>query len=131
MVASKDENIDNILFIHDKPILWIMYYKSGWQRIVFFVLLHLNPLNLVPKYFILNFGLFIQIAIEVQKYLNTRIYEFNPPNTDKNYHLRYYSYITNTTETNKDVLREMFVSTDKEKKRNQMHNDRARKYHEA
>ena len=75
----------------------------------------MNPMNLMLKYFILNFDLFTQIAIEVQKYLNTRIYEINPPKTDVNYHIRYYSYITNTTETDLDVLEEMFVPTEKEK----------------
>ena len=63
---------------------------------------------------IIKFDIFTEIAIEVQKYLNTRIYEFNPPKIDENYKLRYYSYITNTTETDKDILREMFIPTAKE-----------------
>ena len=70
-----------------------------------------NPFDLILKYFIIKFGLFTEIAIEVQKFLNTRIYEFNPPNMDENYQMRYYSYITNTTETDKDILREMFIPT--------------------
>ena len=45
--------------------------------------------------------LFTEIAIEVLKYLNTRIYDFNPPNTNENYQLRYYSYITNIIEDDK------------------------------
>ena len=76
-----------------------MYEYNEWDTKLCMILMHLNPLNLVLKYFILNFDLFTQIAIEVQKYLNTSIYEINPPNTDENYHLHYYSYITNTTET--------------------------------
>ena len=70
-----------------------------------------NPFNLILKYAIIKFSLFTEIAIEVQKFINTRIYEFNPPNMDENYQMRYYSYITNTTETDKDILREMFIPT--------------------
>ena len=76
---------------------------------------------------ILNFDLFTEIAIEVQKYLNTRIYEFNPPNISENYKLRYYSYITNTTEEDKDKLREMFIPTSDELKRHHELNERALK----
>ena len=76
---------------------------------------------------ILKFDLFTEIAISVQQYLNTHIYEFNPPNTNENYHLRYYSWITNTIETNKDILREMFVPTQDEIKRNDELNEIARK----
>ena len=60
---------------------------------------------------ILKFDLFTEIAIEVQKYLNTRIYDFNPPKIDENYQLRFYSWVTNTTETDKQKLREMFIPT--------------------
>ena len=67
---------------------------------------------------ILKFDLFTEIAIEVQKYLNTRIYDFNPPNINENYQLRLYSWVTNTTETDKDILREMFIPTEKELERN-------------
>ena len=76
---------------------------------------------------ILKFDLFTEIAIEVLKYLNTRIYDFNPPNTDENYQMRYYSYITNTIEEDKEILREMFIPTQKEILRNQVMNDAARK----
>ncbi len=62
--------------------------------------------------------------------MNTRIYEFNPPNTNENYTLRFYSYITNTTESDKDILREMFIPTEEEVQRNIMLNEQASKYHE-
>ena len=74
---------------------------------------------------ILKFDLFTEIAIEVLKYLNTRIYEFNAPKIDENYQLRLYCWITNTTETDKNILREMFIPTAFELARNQDLNDRA------
>ena len=86
-MANSDNNIEN--FLHFKPVLNEMYKLTEWSNILFNILIHLNPLNLVLKYFILNFDLFTQIAIEVQKYLNTRIYEINTPNTDENHQLRY------------------------------------------
>ena len=58
---------------------------------------------------ILKFDLFTEIAIEVLKYLNTRIYDINPPNVSENYQLRFYCYVTNTAEDDKNILREMFI----------------------
>ena len=107
-----------------------MYFMYSYKTILFNIILHFNPLNLILKWMIINFDLFTEVAISVQKYLNTRIFEINPPNIDENYQLRYYSYITNTTETDKDILREMFIPTAKELARNQRMNDKARRYTE-
>ncbi len=79
---------------------------------------------------ILKFDIFTEIAIEVQKYLNTRIFEFNPPKIDENYQMRYYSWITNTTETDKSKLRELFIPTKQEILRNDELNLKAKESHE-
>ena len=79
---------------------------------------------------ILKFDIFTEIAIEVQKYLNTRIFEFNPPKIDENYQMRYYSWITNTTETDKSKLRELFIPTKQEILRNDELNLKAKQTHE-
>ena len=41
--------------------------------------------------------------------------------------MRYYSWITNETETDKDKLREMFIPTQKELEKNKYLNEQARK----
>ena len=108
----------SIKYLHSFEYVFMKYLYTDNYSIVFHFFLHLNPFNLILKFMILKFELFTEIAIEVQKYLNTRIYEFNPPNVNENYQLRYYSYITNTTETDKNILREMFIPTQDEIKRN-------------
>ena len=97
---------------------------------MFYTMLHLNPINLILKYLIIKFDPFTEIAIGVLQYLNTRIFEFNPPKTNENYQMRYYSWITNTVETDKDILREMFIPTAEELKRNEYLNELARKKQE-
>ena len=107
---------------HQQGSLYRYYFQVDEININFqyfyHIAIHLNPINLILKFMILKFDLFTEIAIEVQKYLNTRIYDFNPPNINENYQLRYYSWVTNTTETDKDILREMFIPTQKELQRN-------------
>ena len=73
-------------FLHTSSRTYLSsYFLEAKDTIPFYVIMHLNPLNLILKYMILKFDIFTEIAIEVQKYLNTRIYEFNPPNTNENY----------------------------------------------
>ena len=116
--SCNGNNTTEIVFLKGNLVLINIYCAASWSNIIFYFVLHFNPVNLVLKYIIINFELFTQIAIEVQKYLNTRIYEINIPNKDENYQLRYYSYITNTTETDKGILREMFIPTKAELERN-------------
>ena len=83
----------------------LKYESFNYQTIIFCIILFLNPLNILLKYMIIKFDLFTEIAIEVQKYLNTRIYEFNPPKTNENKQLRYLCFITNTYDDDKEKLR--------------------------
>ena len=116
-VNLEDTFENNYLGIKVPPSLQIYYFLHS----------HFNFINLFLKLMILKFDLFTEIAIEVQKYLNTRIYDFNPPNINENYTMRYYSFITNTTIEDKDELRKMFIPTKDELERNHMLNEAARK----
>ena len=126
LYSNDDDNDDLTLnrelsfkYLHSYEFVYAKWLYTDKYQIFFHFILHFNPFNLILKFMILKFELFTEIAIEVQKYLNTRIYEFNPPNKDENYQLRYYSYITNTTETDKAILREMFIPTKDEIRRNE------------
>ena len=113
-----------MLHLNDIPL--VTFYRYGNYYDIFqMIIMHLNPLNLILKYMILNFNLFTEVAIEVQKYLNTRIYDFNPPNLNENYQLRLLCFITNTTETDKEVLRKRLIPTKEELRRNSELNQQA------
>ena len=128
-VEKEYDTVDNELilkYIHNFEYFYTKFKYSNQNSIIFHLFFHFNPFNLILKFMIIKFELFTEIAIEVQKYLNTRIYEINLPNIDENYQLRYYSYITNTTETDKDILREMFIPTLDELVKNHKLNEEAR-----
>ena len=99
---------------------------------VFMVLLHFNPINLILKYIIITFEDFTYCLIRVHKFINEHTCEFNPRiNPTLNNKLRWYCFITNEIETDdKAILAEKFIPTDEEMKQYLLLNDKARAKHE-
>ena len=84
------------------------------SSIIFSLILHLNPINLILKFFIVKFEIFTSLAINIQKFVNHINPQYSIPklsNTEENKKLRMIAWITSTEEDDKDKLREMFLPT--------------------